>query len=240
MTKDKVQPIRTAFLLSLIAIINQVAATTHEVIVSSNVFTPSSLVIEAGDTVRWRNIGGSHNVFALNGSFRCAEGCEAEGGIGDPSDEFWVSEVTFRQTGTTAYICEPHVGFGMKGSVTVVEPSSVTVHEVHATADNDFEPSDLSIIRGDAIRFINDLGVHNINSSNNRLICSEGCQGDGTDTDSQPTGFPWDIYVKFNEIEEIPFFCANHQENNVMGIIRVLTDTFFANGFETPIKNQND
>lgn len=219
--------------------INNISAETHEVLVSSNVFTPSSLVIEAGDTVRWRNVGGSHNVFALNGSFRCAEGCEAEGGNGDPSDELWISEVTFRQTGTIPYICEPHVGFGMKGSITVVQPRSVTVHEVHATANNDFEPADLSILRGDAIRFINDQGVHNINSTNNELICSEGCQGDGTNTESEPTGFPWDIYVKFDEVEDIPFFCANHQDNGTMGIIRVLSDTFFANGFEALGKQKN-
>ena len=205
---------------------------THEVVVSSNIFTPSSLVIEAGDTVRWRNIGGGHNVFASDGSFRCAEGCESEGGNGNPSHNLWISEVTFREIGTIAYICQPHVGFGMIGSITVIEPQSVTIHEIHATTSNGFEPADLTILRGDVIRFINDGGEHNINAIDNSLICSEACAGDGTNFDSSPTGFPWDIYIRFNQVTEIPYFCANHVNTGTDGIIRVLTDTLFNNGFE--------
>ncbi len=37
-------------------------ATNHQVAVSSNVFTPSSLTIMVGDTVTWNNTSGSHNV----------------------------------------------------------------------------------------------------------------------------------------------------------------------------------
>ncbi|MBL4659380.1 MAG: hypothetical protein JKY19_03420 [Alcanivoracaceae bacterium] len=220
------------YLLCLFIQINSSGAKTHEVLVSSNVFTPNSLVIEAGDTVRWRNTGGGHNVFASNGSFRCAEGCESEGGNGDPSTIFWVSEVTFREVGTTAYICQPHVGFGMVGSITVIEPQSVTVHEVHATTSNGFEPDDLTIQRGDVVRFINDGGAHNINAVDNSLICSEACEGDGTNFDSNPTGFPWDIYVRFDQVADIPYFCANHESTGTGGIIRVLTDTLFSNSFE--------
>ena len=220
------------YLLCLFIQINSSWAKTHEVLVSSNVFTPNSLVIEAGDTVRWRNIGGGHNVFASNGSFRCAEGCESEGGNGDPSTNFWISEVTFREIGTVAYICQPHVGFGMVGSITVIEPQSVTVHEVHATTTNGFEPDDLTIQRGDVVRFINDGGAHNINAVDNSLICSEACAGDGTNFDSDPTGFPWDIYVKFEQVVDIPYFCANHENTGTGGIIRVLTDALFSNGFE--------
>ncbi len=42
-------------------------AKTHEVFVSSNVFFPRDILIEAGDTVRWINTGGSHNVYEVNG-----------------------------------------------------------------------------------------------------------------------------------------------------------------------------
>ena len=207
-------------------------AKIHEVLVSSNVFTPNSLVIEAGDTVRWRNTGGGHNVFASDGSFRCARGCESEGGDGNPSTDLWVSEVTFRRIGTVAYICQPHISFGMQGSITIVEPQSVNVHEVHATSTNTFAPMDLTIQQGDAVHFINDGGVHNINSADNSLICSEGCEGDGINLDTSPTGFPWSIYVKFNVVTEIPYFCANHETTGTDGIIRVLTDAIFFNGFD--------
>ena len=200
--------------------------------VSSNVFTPNTLSIEAGDTVRWINTGGEHNVRASDGSFRCAQGCDANGGNGNASANFWSFEVTFREIGTVAYICEPHLVFGMQGSITVVEPQSVTVHEVHATSNNNFNPEDISIQRGDIIQFSNDGGVHNINAVDNSLICSVGCQGDGTNTDHDPTGESWDIYVRFNEVTEIPYFCAAHNNN---GIIRVMTDTLFMNGFEAEL-----
>jgi plastocyanin len=32
-------------------------------------FTPSTLTIEVGDTVKWTNVSGTHNVLADNGSF---------------------------------------------------------------------------------------------------------------------------------------------------------------------------
>jgi len=223
---------KNKFLYLLIFIINVECAwaKTHDVIVSSNVFTPNSLLIEAGDTVRWINTGGGHNVRASDGSFRCAQGCDANGGNGNPSSELWSFEVTFRTIGTVAYICEPHIGFGMQGSITVIAPQSVAVHEVHATTNNEFNPQDITIQRGDVIRFLNDGGVHNIDTLDDSLICSEGCLGDGTNTVNNPTGFPWDIYVRFNQVTDIPYFCAQH--NNI-GSIHVLTDTIFINGFES-------
>lgn len=224
----------TYIILCLTLYINTAQSTTHDVVVSSNIFTPNSLVIEAGDTVRWTNTGGEHNVRASNGSFRCAQGCDDrdDGNDGNPSPALWSFEITFHTIGTTSYFCEPHIGFGMQGSITVVEPTSVSVHQVHATIGNDFIPADLTIQRGDAVRFINDGGVHNINSTDNSLICSEGCFGDGTNADSNPTGFPWDIYVKFNTIGEVNYYCSNHQATGNSGILRVLTDTVFSNGFE--------
>jgi len=221
--------LNTIIFFTTLIFFDWVRATTHEVIVSSNVFTPNTLEIEAGDTVRWINTGGGHNVRASDGSFRCAQGCDADGGDGNPSAELWTFEVTLRTIGTVAYICEPHIGFGMQGSITVVEPYSINVHEIHATANNEFNPDEMTIQRGDVIRFINDGGVHNIHSDDGNLICSEGCLGDGTNTDNDATGFPWDLYVRFNEIAKIPYFCAEHDNT---GIIHVLTDTLFMNGFE--------
>ncbi|MFK8011808.1 MAG: plastocyanin/azurin family copper-binding protein [Marinicellaceae bacterium] len=220
----------------LLFLVENSSAETHEIIVSSNVFSPNSLVIEAGDTVRWINTGGSHNVRASNGSFRCAQGCDAEGGNGSPSSELWSFEVTFRTLGTVPYICEPHIDFGMQGSITVVEPQSVVVHEVYATIENEFVPNDLTIQRGEVVRFINAGGEHNINSVDNSLVCSEGCSGDGTNADNSPTGSDWDIFVKFSDVAEVPYFCATH---NNSAIIRVESDGIFKNGFEFafPFKN---
>ncbi|HPI96711.1 MAG TPA: plastocyanin/azurin family copper-binding protein [Gammaproteobacteria bacterium] len=223
---------KTILKLTLIIITFSANSKTHEVLVSSNVFSPSSLIIEAGDTVRWRNTGGTHNVFANDGSFRCANGCDASGGDGNPSSLAWVAEVTFRQTGIFNYYCQPHVSFGMVGSVTVIEPTSVNIHYIQATVGNDFIPADISIQRGDVVKFSNAGGEHNIHSLDDNMICSESCEGDGFNTETGATGSPWEFYYKFATIEEITYQCDAHTITGNTGIIRVLTDTIFENGFE--------
>lgn len=89
-----------------------VAAATHEVDVVNFAFLPAELVIQPGDTVRWRNMGGSHNVLADDGSFS----------NGPPSSAAWVYEVTFDEPGSWGYYCSLHGGpngLGMAGTVVV-------------------------------------------------------------------------------------------------------------------------
>ena len=59
-------------------------------------FTPSQLTINVGDTVTFYNYAGSyftgpHNVVADDRSFRCAKGCDGEGGDGTPLGESCVA-----------------------------------------------------------------------------------------------------------------------------------------------------
>jgi plastocyanin len=84
-------------------------------------FTPSSLTINAGDTITFKNAGGFHNVVANNGSgsLRCAAGCDGHGGNGAPSEANWSATVAFNAAGTFGYHCEIHVSDGMVGTVTV-------------------------------------------------------------------------------------------------------------------------
>lgn len=99
--------------------------TNHVVEVSSNIFSPANLTIEAGDTVTWRNLGGVHNVSAA-GRFRCADGCDGEGGNGTPSGANWEFTRTFNTQDVIDYVCEPHEGLGMVGRITVQAASSQT------------------------------------------------------------------------------------------------------------------
>ncbi|MDA8019217.1 MAG: plastocyanin/azurin family copper-binding protein [Thermoanaerobaculia bacterium] len=85
----------------------------------NNTFSPSNLTIQAGDTVTFQNAGGFHNVEANDGSFRCAQGCDGQGGDGNPSSSAWSFTLTFNDPGTINYFCEVHVGLGMTGSITV-------------------------------------------------------------------------------------------------------------------------
>ncbi|HEX7199092.1 MAG TPA: plastocyanin/azurin family copper-binding protein, partial [Dongiaceae bacterium] len=96
----------------------------HHLVVTtdSNLYSPSTLTIAAGDTVTWRNdSGGFHDVHADDGSFRCANGCDGDGhgGNGDPSYAPWTVTLTFSQAGTITYHCDTHGSMGMVGSITV-------------------------------------------------------------------------------------------------------------------------
>jgi plastocyanin len=74
-------------------------------------FIPSTLSIPAGTAVRWMNAGTSlHTVTPDGHSEWSSTSLQEEGDI-------FVH--TFTNPGTYAYYCEPHVGFGMTGTVTV-------------------------------------------------------------------------------------------------------------------------
>ncbi len=96
-------------------------ATTVDVAVGGSGFTfsPQTVNIQAGDSVRFTNAGGFHNVVADNGSFRCAEDCTATGG--DPSSAGWSFTIQYSQAGTFGHHCEVHgsPGAGMFGTVVV-------------------------------------------------------------------------------------------------------------------------
>src|SRR4051794_10367020 len=49
------------------------------------VFDPPNQTVNVGDTITWVNLGGAqHNVHADDNSFRCANGCDGNGGNGTP------------------------------------------------------------------------------------------------------------------------------------------------------------
>ena len=112
--------------LTLIWVFTATAAAAqkiHQVTANPDLtFSPAELTISAGDTVTWTNNGGLHNVRADDGGFRCADGCDGDGGDGAPSEVAWSFSLTFDDPGTNPYYCEVHGapgGVGMSGVVTV-------------------------------------------------------------------------------------------------------------------------
>ncbi len=86
----------------------------------SNTFSPSVVNLLAGGTVNFSNGNGSHNVSAQGGvSFRCANGCDGQGGNGNPSTAGWSFSIVFPSAGTTSYVCDEHASVGMAGSIIV-------------------------------------------------------------------------------------------------------------------------
>lgn len=70
-------------------------------------FEPATVNINVGDTVVWSGLdGGFHNVAAEDGSFRSPGGANT-------------FSRTFNSAGSFDYACEPHLAFGMTGTVNV-------------------------------------------------------------------------------------------------------------------------
>lgn len=83
-------------------------AAEYPVAVRSNKFTPADLTITTGDTVRWTNTDGTHNVVFNDGSFTS----------GAPGPPGWAVPRTFTAAGTFSYYCVRHLP-GMTGVVRV-------------------------------------------------------------------------------------------------------------------------
>ena len=100
------------------------SGTEWQVSVDNFDFTPQVLDINLGDSVTWTNSGGTHNVRADDDSFRCANGCDGQGGNGDPASNAWVVTLTFLDPATIPYYCEEHGaprGIGMSGVINVID-----------------------------------------------------------------------------------------------------------------------
>jgi len=111
-------------ILFSVSVCASVHATTFTVTagVGGNKFSPSTLTINTGDTVIFKNGGGDHNVVADDNSFTS----------GAPSTDAWSISQTFTTAGTKRYYCVVHGGpggSGMSGVITVnaVAPPPITL-----------------------------------------------------------------------------------------------------------------
>jgi len=90
-------------------------------------FSPRMINANVGDTVTFVNSGGTHNVAADDGSFRCANGCDGSGGNGNPSGSNWSSTITLTAAGTIGFHCEVHGSMGMTGTINVTGAATTNV-----------------------------------------------------------------------------------------------------------------
>lgn len=115
---------RTLFVCLLATLLGSgvVVGEDHPIMVGSNFFSPADLTIAVGDTVTWTNQGGFHNVESVTpgSAFRCANGCDDDGGDGAPSSNPWSVTRIFRTQAEIDYFCVVHSGLGMTGNLTVV------------------------------------------------------------------------------------------------------------------------
>jgi plastocyanin len=96
------------------------AAAEYRVTANSNqTFTPAIITIRQGDTVRFENAGGVHNVHADDDRFVCSIDCKSNN---TPNGAPWSVLVRFDQPGTAGYYCDKHGGTqgGMRGVIVTV------------------------------------------------------------------------------------------------------------------------
>ncbi len=94
----------------------------HDVSVANTFFSPSSLIVAPGDTVRWTNTGGIHNTESCDGiddSPSCAGIATEQWRNGPPAGTGWTFEQLFTIVGTNPYFCFQHRFFGMDGTIIV-------------------------------------------------------------------------------------------------------------------------
>jgi plastocyanin len=109
------KPLRTLVVLLFPFISIAQTPTSHNVNASDyDVFSPSDLTINLGDTVYFENLS-SHNAVEVSEETYNNDGTSSNGGFELYSDGY----VVFEEVGTHYYVCTPHVLMGMKGTITV-------------------------------------------------------------------------------------------------------------------------
>ena len=109
-------------------------------------FSPDTIIIKEGDTVRflWENQLLPHNAVERNGVFDS----------GDPErnvDYTYTFNVT--ENGTYEYVCEPHEDLGMIGTI-IVEPKPVPEPEPEEQDDEEDDASAMSVGSGEISGFL--------------------------------------------------------------------------------------
>jgi plastocyanin len=109
------------FLLAILATTGISFSTTHTVTNSDFSFSPSSITINIGDTVKFV-LESIHNAREVNQATWNANETTSNGGFDLP---FGGGTVVLTQTGIHYYVCVPHASLGMKGTITVNSATAV-------------------------------------------------------------------------------------------------------------------
>jgi plastocyanin len=94
---------------------------THTIVNSGFSFSPSTLTINLGDTVKFV-LASIHDAREVSQTTWNANGTTSKGGFETP---FGGRTVLLTQTGTHYYVCVPHASSGMKGQIVVNSSSDV-------------------------------------------------------------------------------------------------------------------
>ena len=121
--------IRQFFLFCLTLFVSSwsFSQSVFDVQVSDFAFTPNAITINAGDTVRWTNVSGTHNVDGTATTYP-----SNPMPFSNPSDGSgaWVFDVVFTIAGSYQYECGFHAN--MLGTITVNPPAAISENEIES------------------------------------------------------------------------------------------------------------
>jgi len=129
--------------VAMVASASDVSADVTEITASGFTFSPNSVTITAGDTVRWLHGSGIHTVTSGTGA------SDPEVGLlwDDPLSALNpVVEHQFSAAGTVPFFCRPHALMGMTGVITVVDPPACAC-DCHADPQCDGLTNVLDVVK---------------------------------------------------------------------------------------------
>ncbi len=121
MNRPKTNFFNSIFLLSLFFISNNSFSTTVNVSVSSFQFSPSSISVQVGDTVRWNWLNGSHTT-TCDGSALTSRPAGAAPWSSNINSVITTFAYKVTVAGTYNYKCNPHGAGGMVGVINASAP----------------------------------------------------------------------------------------------------------------------
>jgi len=108
--------------------------------VGATAFSPTNLTITVGQTVQWINTGGNHNVNGTTATFP-----SNPESFGNAVGAGWTFDHTFMTAGSYDYQCDPHVGLGMAGTITVMPLPTYTIAQVTGDSDMNGEADSVGV-----------------------------------------------------------------------------------------------
>ncbi len=103
-------------------------------------FNPTNLTITVGQTVQWVNTGGDHNVNGTTATYP-----NNPESFGNAVGAGWTFDHTFMTVGSYDYQCDPHVGLGMTGTITVMPLPVYTIAQVTGDSDMNGEADSVGV-----------------------------------------------------------------------------------------------
>jgi plastocyanin len=185
--------------LALAGTLSSAQAAEHVINQKGIAFSPSSVTVAPGDTIRWVYTGGFHTVTS---GANCTPDGKFDGILSLKSAQF-VWKVPPSAAGTTiAYYCSPHCIFGMTGTINVTTPP---VEHVITQSGLTFTPSSVTVNPGDTVRWVYTAGFHTVTSG---AVCTADGQFDGLLTPTS-TSFTWTVPASAAGTT-VPYYCAPH------------------------------